>query len=103
MQYITLTNASSQTFEVVLGNSQFTLDVRWSPLTEHWYLSIQQGNTTLVSGRQLTTGEIAFKRAQLGGFAVVPLRGDSSDPARDGWSVTHALAWLTPQEIESLV
>ena len=103
MQYIPLSNASSQTLEVVLGNRPLTLDVRWSPLTEHWYLSVQQGNTILVSGRQLTMNEVVFKRAELGGFAAVALRGDVDDPLRDGWNVTHALAWLTPQEIESLV
>ena len=102
MQALLLTGNARQTFNTLLGGQRVVVRVRWQPLSEAWYLTIDQEGQRVATSRQITPWErlIGPVSSFSGDFLVLAAVGyDTADVGRDAWTQTHALWFLTDAEL----
>ncbi|MYD94839.1 MAG: hypothetical protein F4Y02_14365 [Chloroflexi bacterium] len=103
MQVVPLTSTARQILTTTLGDQIVTLRLRWQPLSEAWYLTMDHGDTRLVTARQLTPWERVLREAARGfdgDFLIIAARGqDHTALGRKAWTETHALWYLTNAEL----
>lgn len=103
MQVVPLTSNARPILTTTLGEQIVTIRLRWQPLSEAWYVTMDHGDTRLVTARQVTPWERVLREAARefdGDFMIVAGRGHDQAPlGRRAWAETHALWYLTDAEL----
>ena len=86
---IPVTNDTTQKMRVILNGQVVAITLHWSSLFDVWTITVDG----VASGVQVTSGEPLASVAG-GQLRALALRGVTTDPGREGWGDTHALAFL---------
>lgn len=81
-------NVVDQRFRTNVINGSIVIEMRWSPLNERWYITID-GVTV---GRTVVSGEVLGEVS--GGFIIAMPLHDNTEPAWNAWGNTHSLMWI---------
>ena len=97
---IPLTNDARQSLEVTLGSTPLTLEVRWQPLDNYWYVDIRRSGVISVADVKLVAmvdllRQYPWITRAIGGTLVVRAITETMlDPRTDPWGVTHQLGYI---------
>ena len=82
-------NRLSQRFSVAVPDGSIGIGLRWSPLNERWFITLDG----VTRDRVIVSNELLGRVA--GGFVMaLPLHDTDDDPGINAWGATHYLVWI---------
>ena len=104
MQLVPLTTDPRQRFSTLLGNQRVEVFVWWNVLSESWFLTLDHGDTRVATSRQLTPWKRIIRPTPdlAGDLIVLAATGHDDAPlGREAWSTSHALWYMTADELDA--
>ena len=81
-------NVVEQRFRTNVTGGMIGIEMRWSPLNERWYITIDG----VTSGRTVISNEVLGRIH--GGILMALSLHDNVEPVWNAWGNTHALMWI---------
>ena len=103
MQILDLSSRPNQRFSALVDGQLVEFSLRWSPLTQLWYLSVSLGLISITLGRQIVPDTLLLNSATFPGDVIaLTFARESSDryPSVNAWGATHDLVLLNIDERE---